>query len=298
MSDEQRALVYNILAAPTVDLAGDPHEQRPLFEAMMTAQPLADDVVTTPDTLGGRPALAIDLARRPAAEGTLLYLHGGGYVMGSALTSVGLASDLARASGMRALSVDYRLAPEHRCPAAVQDAVAAYRALLERGVDPRTLAVAGDSAGGGLCVAMMVALKGVGLPLPAAAVLLSPWTDLAGTGDSRVTKAEADQILTARALDLCAQRYLGPIDPADPVPSPVNADLTGLPPMLVQVGSDEILLDDATRLAARAAAADVAVTLDVIPRMPHVFQVFAGLLDEGRDAITRAGGFLRQHVSA
>jgi acetyl esterase/lipase len=211
---------------------------------------------------------------------------------------VGLAADLARKARMQVVTVDYRLAPEHPYPAAPHDAMAAYQGLLDSGQNVARVALAGESAGASLAVATLAAIGQAGLPQPASAVLMSPWADLAGTGDSIKTKADVDPVITADAVSVRARDYLGGADACDPAVSPVYASLAGLPPLLIQAGSHEILLDDAIRLAARAAYDDVAVTLDVVPGVPHVFQAFAAVLDEGEDALTRAGAFLREHMAA
>jgi acetyl esterase/lipase len=201
---------------------------------------------------------------------------------------------------MSAVSVDYRLAPEHPYPAALDDATAAYRALLEREGGPERIVVSGESAGGNLALELLIAGKQHGLPMPAAAVLFSPMTDLTATGESFTTKAGVDPNITAAAITTRAGDYLNATgtDPADPSVSPIFADLTGLPPLLVQAGSHEVLLDDATRLASRAAAHDVAVILDITPETGHVFQAFSAILDEGDQALTRAGAFLRSRTAS
>ena len=254
------------------------------------------DVRTQETMLGGVPAVSIEIDGVESG-GVVLYLHGGAYVLGTASAGAGLASDLARRVGARAVSVDYRLAPEHPYPAGLSDAVAAYRALLDSGLDPDRMCVAGESAGGGLALATLVALKDHGLPSPACAVLMSPWADLTLSGSSITGKADVDPALTAQGLRHRAADYAGDADPAKDLISPLFADLTGLPPLLVQAGSHEILLDDATRLAAKAAAADVAVTLDITPGVPHVFQGFAAMLDDGGAALDRAGAFVRSHLA-
>jgi acetyl esterase/lipase len=297
MSQQQREAIKKMLSASPMDPAGDPLEQRPLFEQMITAIPVPDDVVTTRGELDGVPVVTIDIPGT-TTEGVILYFHGGFFAIGSAAASVGLAADLAREARMRVVTVDYRLAPEHPYPAAVQDATTAYRALLDSGQDLGRLALAGESAGANLAVAALLGAQRAGLPQPCAAVLLSPWVDLTGSGDSITTKADADPIITGTATRLRAATYLDGADPTDPLASPVRADLTGLPPLLIQAGSHEVLLDDATRLAARAAHDDVAVTLDVVPGVTHVFQAFAAHLDEGRHALERAGAFLRSHLPA
>ena len=225
----------------------------------------------------------------------MLYFHGGAYALGSAADSVGLAADVSRRVGARAISVDYRLAPEHPFPAAVDDAVAAYRALLDEGVPSSRIAFVGESAGGGLVAATLVALKDTGLPQPSSAAVFSPWVDLTVSGTSATTKADLDPALTPEALRTRARDYLGQTDPATPLASPIFADLTGLPPLLIQVGSHEILLDDAVRLAARAAEHDVPVELQVWPEVPHVFQGFAALLDDADRALLAAAAFIKRN---
>jgi epsilon-lactone hydrolase len=295
MSRQQREALDTLLRDGPLDLGGDLVQQRPLLDQLMTAHPLPDDVTAIHATLGGVPVVTIAV-RHGDSGNVIFYLHGGAYALGSAAAAAGLASDIARGAGAHAVSVDYRLAPEAPHPAALDDALAAYRGLLETGVPPAGIAVAGESAGAGLAVAMLVAAKSVGLPQPSCAVLLSPWADLTLTGASLRTKADSDPALTAEGLARRAADYVGGSDPASGLISPIFADLTGLPPLLIQVGSHEILLDDAIRLGARAAGADVAVTLQVTPDVPHVFQGFAAVLDEGRCALKQVSDFLRAHL--
>jgi epsilon-lactone hydrolase len=295
VTQQQREAIAGMLRASPFDPAGDLREQRPLFEKMIAAAPVPGDVVTTPGQLGGVPVIDVDIPGT-TTDGVIVYFHGGFFAIGSAATSVGLAADLARKARMRVVTVDYRLAPEHPYPAAPHDALAAYRALLEGGQDVARVALAGESAGAGLAVVTLAAIGRAGLPQPASAVLMSPWADLAGTGDSIKTKADVDPVITAAAIRVRAGDYLGGADARDPAVSPVYGSLAGLPPLLIQAGSHEILLDDAIRLAARAAYDDVAVTLDVTSGVPHVFQAFAAVLDEGDAALTRAGDFLREHT--
>jgi len=210
---------------------------------------------------------------------------------------VGLASGLARKTGMRAVSVDYRLAPEHPYPAALQDVTAAYRALAGQAGSAGHIVVSGESAGGNLAIELLIAGKAEGLTMPAAALLLSPITDLTVTGSSYAGKAHADPAISAQAIRTRAADYLAGTDPADPLVSPIFADLSGLPPLLIQAGSHEVLLDDATRLAVKAAADDVAVILDITPGVPHVFQVFAALLEEGDAALNRAARFVKDNTA-
>jgi epsilon-lactone hydrolase len=295
MTQQQREAVAGILHASPFDPAGDLREQRPLFEKMIAAAPVPPDVVTTPGQLGGVPVIRVDIPGT-TTDGVILYFHGGFFAIGSAAASVGLASDLARQARMQVVTVDYRLAPEHPYPAAPHDAMTAYQALLDSGQDVARVALAGESAGAGLAVVTLAAIGRAGLPQPASAVLMSPWADLAGTGDSLKTKADVDPVITADAIRVRARDYLGSADACDPAVSPVYGSLAGLPPLLIQAGSHEVLLDDAIRLAARAAYDDVAVTLDVTPGVPHVFQAYAAILDEGDAALNRAGAFLRQHT--
>jgi acetyl esterase/lipase len=296
VSQKQRDALDQMLRDAPLDLGGDVAEQRVIFEGMMAAIPVPADVNTSPGSLGGIPVINVEVAAADP-ERVIFYLHGGAYAIGTAASSVGLASDLARRAGARLVTVDYRLAPEHPQPAAIEDAVSAYRGLLDSGVAASAVAIAGESAGAGIAVATLMALKHVGLAQPSAAVLMSPWADLTLSGDSVSGKAPLDPVLTPEGLARRAADYLADGDPAGELVSPIFADLTGLPPLLIQAGSHEILLDDATRLAAHAAAADVAVTLEVTPGVPHVFQGFAAILDQGEAALTSAGEFLRAHLA-
>jgi epsilon-lactone hydrolase len=299
MSKQQRETIDQMLRDAPFDLGGDVLVQRPLLEQMLTTYPLAHDVRTTSGELGGVPVIFIQIADTEP-KGVIFHIHGGGFALGSATSSVGFASDLARKAGMGAITVDYRLAPGHPYPAALHDVTAAYQALLECESSGAQIVVSGESSGGNLALELLIAVKQRGLAMPAAAVLFSPMTDLTVTGDSHTTKADVDPNITAAAIQTRANDYLTDTgtDPADPLVSPIFADLTGLPPLLVQAGSHEVLLDDATRLATRAAANDVAVILDITPHVSHVFQAFSAILDEGDQALTRAGSFLQAHVCA
>ncbi len=272
---------------PTVE------EMRAGFEALSALLPCPPDVTRTPVQVAGRPA---EWLAAPGADPAraLLYLHGGGYVIGSLSTHRELAGRLSRASGARVLLLDYRLGPEHPFPAAVEDAAAAWRWLLSQGVTAARGAIGGDSAGGGLTLAALVRLRDAGDPLPAAGVCLSPWVDLEAAGASMQSKAAADPIVQREPLLRMARLYLGAASPRDPLASPLHANLKGLPPLLLQVGEAETLLDDATRLAERARAAGVEATLEVWPEMIHVWQLFAPLLPEGAKAVDGVGAFLRQ----
>jgi epsilon-lactone hydrolase len=245
-------------------------------------------------------AQGVDATWIAASAGTpdtvLLYLHGGGFQVGSVRSHRDLIARLSKAAGCRALAIDYRLAPEHRFPAALNDAVAAYKWLLDQGVAPKKIAFAGDSAGGGLALSTLIVLHEQGVPLPAAAVVLSAWTDLSVTGASYETRSEADPINERRMIRAMARAYLGDsIDPREPPVSPLFANLTGLPPLLIQVGDREILLDDSRIFAEKARAAGVDVQLEIWDGMIHVFQQFASELVEARLAIDSIGRFLSQH---
>ncbi|MEV7386496.1 alpha/beta hydrolase fold domain-containing protein [Streptomyces sp. NPDC091215] len=296
MSEQQRRDLDEMLRHAPLDVGGDVAEARAVFHEMMTSIPLPPDVTTTPGQLGGVPVVTVETPGGDPSR-VLLYLHGGAYAIGSAADAASLAADVSRRSGARAVCVDYRLAPENPFPAAVDDAVAAYRELLGQGVPAARIALVGESAGGGLAVATLVALRDAGLPQPSSAAVFSPWADLTVSGASVTSKAALDPALTPRALRTRAADYLGATAATDPLASPLFADLTGLPPLLVQVGSHEILLDDAVRLAARAAADDVRVQLQVWPRVPHVFQAFAVMLDEADEALDSAAAFTRAHWS-
>lgn len=270
-------------------------EMRLGFEILGRRLPVPDDVTTSAVHAGGVPAEWV-VAPGADPQRVMLYLHGGGYVIGSLATHRGLAGRLSRAAAARVLLLAYRLAPEHPFPAALEDATAAYRWLLASGIKPARIVIAGDSAGGGLTIAALVALRDAGAPLPTAGVCLSPWTDLEGTGASVTTKAHVDPLVQPDRLLQLAAWYLGGAHPRTPLAAPLYADLRGLPPLLVQVGTAEILLDDATRLADRAKAAGVEVTLEAWEDMIHVWQLFAPMLQEGQRAIDGIGAFVRTHA--
>ncbi|AKA01344.1 alpha/beta hydrolase [Streptomyces noursei ZPM] len=305
MSREQRIRVDEILRQPGAGGSRAVEELRSGFRQLMAQMIVPHSSIrTAPTTLGDRPALRVEPRRAsdrgadagPDA-GTILYFHGGGWVFGSPETALSLTGNLVARTGLAAYSLDYRLAPEHPFPAAIEDGLSAYRALLDRGEDPSAIVVAGDSAGGGLAVTTCLAARDAGLPLPAALLAFSPGTDATRTGASMDTKEDIDPIFTRAALEHTGAMHLAGADPRQPLLSPaVHADLTGLPPMLIQVGTNEMLLDDSTRLAARASAAGVDVILDVTADVPHVFQSFAGVLDEADEALDRAALFLRQRI--
>jgi monoterpene epsilon-lactone hydrolase len=231
-----------------------------------------------------------------SAERVILYFHGGSYNSGSIKAFRPLVANIANAARARALIVDYRLAPEYPFPAAVEDANIAYRWLLDNGFSPDRIVIAGDSCGGGLALALLISLRDAGEVLPAAAVCLSPWTDLTFSGESWETNAKKDIMLDPGALRESAQVYLGESDPRTPLASPLYADLRDLPPILIQVGSDELILSDSTRLAERARAAGADVTLEVWEGMQHEWHFAADMLPEGRQAVERIGQFVQDHL--
>jgi acetyl esterase/lipase len=296
MSSEQKAALDTNLRQFPLDFNADVAALRAGFDAAMAQVPVPDDVEQRPTSLGGVDAIEVTI-RDVDAAGVLLYFHGGVYVIGSARSTVPLVSDLARRARLRAVTLDYRLAPEDPYPAAVDDAVAAYRGLLEQGVDAGRIALAGESAGGGLAIALLLALRDAGLALPSCAYLMSPYVDLTLSGATLVEKQDLDPILTPEGLRLRVPDYVGGDDETNPRISPILGDLEGLPPLLIQAGSHEILLSDALRLADRAARDDVPVALEVTPGVPHVFQGFAAILDEGDAALAKASAFLTAQLS-
>ncbi|MDX3249401.1 alpha/beta hydrolase, partial [Streptomyces sp. ME18-1-4] len=249
MSKEQRARIDAMMRQPRPDGPRSVEELRAGFKALMAQMIVPDTIRITQTTLGNRLALHVEPDNGPR-DGTLLYFHGGGFVFGSPETALPLTGHLVAKTGFSAYSLDYRLAPEHPFPAAIEDTLIAYRALLDRGIDPSAIAFAGDSAGGGLTVTTCLAARDAGLPLPAAIVAFSPGLDATRTGESMATKEGIDPIFTRKAVEHTGAMYLAGADPHQPLLSPaVLADLTGFPPMLIQVGTNEILLDDSTRLA-------------------------------------------------
>jgi acetyl esterase/lipase len=296
MSKEQRVKVDSMLRQPRPEGPQSLEASRAGFRALMATMIVPDGIRTTDTTLGDRPALLVEPVGDPR-PGTILYFHGGGFILGSPETALSLTGNLVARTGFKAFSPDYRLAPEHPFPAAIEDALSAYRALLDSGEDPSVIVFAGDSAGGGLTVTTCLAARDAGLPLPAAIVAFSPALDATRTGESFDSKAGLDPIFTRAALEDIAALYLAGHDPRHPMLSPaILADLTGFPPMLLQAGTNEVLLDDATRMATRAREAEVDVILDITADVPHVFQSYAGVLDEADEALDRAALFLTQHI--
>jgi acetyl esterase/lipase len=296
VSAEQRENLEAILRQSAFPAGTGISEQREQLRKLIAAQPLPPGVTVTAAALGGVPTAEITTGRTGPRH-VVLYFHGGVYVLGDAFQAASLASQVGRRTRATVISVGYRLAPEHPYPAAVDDALAAYQALLRGGTDPSDIAFAGESAGGGLAVATLVNARDHGLPLPAAAYLMSPYADLTLAGATMDTKREADVLMSRDNLQARVSDYTAGHDPALALISPVFADLSGLPPLIIQAGTHEVLLDDAVRLARQAAVADVAVTLDITPGVPHVFQSFYPILDEAAAALDRAGQLLSAHLA-
>jgi acetyl esterase/lipase len=250
------------------------------------AAPVGNEAATT-----AAAARTADASSKPL----LLYLHGGGYFACSAKTHRGITVSFAQ-QGMRVYAPNYRLAPENPFPAAVEDAVAVYRGLLAEGYEPHNMVVSGESAGGGLTLSLLLTLRAKGIPLPAGAAIFSPWTDLAATGESIMKNSERCAMFVGANIAPSARLYLGNTDPRDPIASPLYADLTGLPPLLIHVGADEVLLDDSTRLAERARAAGARVELKIWAVVPHAWQLAPGRIPEARASLRESGDFLRTAV--
>jgi monoterpene epsilon-lactone hydrolase len=249
----------------------------------------------TPAQVGGISGEWVESSK--PSDVTLLYLHGGGYFGCSAESHRPITVGFAQ-QGFRVFAPEYRLAPENPFPAAVDDATAAYRGLLAAGHSPQRIVVAGDSAGGGLTLSLLLALRAASHPLPAAVALFSPWTDLAATGDSIRTNARRCAMFNGPDIAPTARYYLGEADPRNPLASPLYADLSGLPPLLIHVGADEVLRDDSTRLAERAKAAGVSVEIKIWPVVPHAWQLAALLVPEARQSLQESGAFLRARIKS
>lgn len=298
MSREQRERIKAELGRPSVAAsAGRTIEQiRAGFAAFMATMLVPSGTRSSVTTLGGCRALLVE-AEQGARLGTILYFHGGSFLMGSPETGMALTASLVVRTGMRSFSLDYRLAPEHPFPAGIEDCVAAYRELLDQGISPASIAFAGDSAGGGLCITTCLKARAAGLPLPGAIVTFSAGLDATRSGDSVDTKNGVDPFFTREAFRASGEMYLAGADPAQELLSPaLFGDLTGFPPLLLQVGTNELLLDDSTRLAARARDAEVDVILDVTANVPHVFQGYNSVLEEADQALDRAALFITQHI--
>ncbi len=289
------AIRKNLAENPLIPEGASLEQMRSGMDAMGEMLPAPDGVSVTAVDAGGVPS---DWVAATGADETraVLHLHGGGYVIGSALSHRGLLGRLSVATGARVLGINYRMAPENPFPAALEDAVKAYRFLLDQGIEARRIAVTGDSAGGGLAAATLVALRDEGLPQPGCAVCLSPWVDMEGLGETMQTRAAVDPMVQREALLEMAKLYLGDADPRSPLAAPLHADLSGLAPILIQVGDAETLLDDSIRFEAALKQAGNDVTLEVWDEMIHVWHLFAPMLDKGQEAIDRMGEFIRKHA--
>lgn len=298
MSRKQREDIKNKLVLPTIAASADRtlEQIRAGFAAFMKTMhiPLGTQISST--TLGERKALLVE-KKQDKRDGIILYFHGGSFLMGSPETAMTLTASLVLRTGIKAISLDYRLAPEHPFPAAIEDGTAAYRELLKQGISHESIVFAGDSAGGGLCITTCLKARSEQLPLPAAIVTFSAGLDATRTGASVDTKHGIDPYFTREGFRSSGSMYLGDADPNQELLSPaVYADLTGFPPILLQVGTNELLLDDSTRLAQRARDAEVDVILDVTANVPHVFQCYNGVLEEADYALDRAALFIKQNI--
>lgn len=290
MADQEAAALRLMLSQrPKItDLA----ERRRAMDGNATIFPVGSDIVVEPVSANGVPAEWTGVAGADASR-AVLYFHGGGYVFGSLDSHRHVAAEIARHFGGRTLALHYRLAPEHPFPAPVEDAIAAYRYLLDLGLKPARIALAGDSAGGGLVVAALVAIRDAGLPQPACGWCISPWVDMEALGPSMASNARRDPSVQKDTILDIARTYLNGADPRSPLAAPLYADLREIAPLFIQVGGVETLLDDATRLAGVAGAADVPVRLEVWPEMPHVWHMFHPKLAAGRRAIVAGADYVR-----
>jgi len=293
MASAQLAKVIEIVKSVPRDPNAEVGRMRGAIEKV--SERVASDVKSEPVDAGGVKAEWI-VPPNAASDRVILYLHGGGYVMGSINTHRAMIARIARASEARALALDYRLAPEHPFPAAVDDVVAAYKWLLAQGYKPGKIVISGDSAGGGLAIAGLLAIRDAGLPMMAAGAPISPWTDMEGTGASMKTLADKDPMVDFAGLARMAKWYGGTADPRHPLLSPIYADAKGLPPLLIQVGGAEVLQDDSRRFAELAKKAGVPVELEVWDDMIHVWHSFAKILPEGQQAIDKIGKFVLSHT--
>ena len=290
MADPQIAALRELLAQmPRPPAIAD---RRTSFDAFAKVFPTASDIVVEPVKANGVQA---EWNSAPGADTSraVLYVHGGGYVIGSLDSHRHLTSEIARDLGGRTLALHYRLAPEHPFPAPVEDAVAGYRYLIAQGIRPSNIAIAGDSAGGGLVVAALVAIREAGLAQPACGWCISPWVDMEGIGSTMSSKAGEDPMVQKEPLLEMASFYLGGADPRSPLAAPLYADLRGIAPLFIQVGAAETLLDDAIRLSGAAGAANVPVTMEVWPEMVHVWHLFHPRLASGRRAIRAGAAYVR-----
>ena len=296
VSEEMERIFKMLKLLAETDIKKRVEDSRKGMEQMTARVKIPEDVTIEEISVNKIPSIWISTPEA-VKEQVILYLHGGGYCVGSINTHKALGANISRTSKSRVLLIDYRLAPEHPYPAALKDSVTAYKWLIDNeGIDPKNIVISGDSAGGGLTAATLIKLRDLDITLPATAVLLSPWTDLDITGDSIRTKRKIDPNLDASGLFFASDLYVGDDDSKNPYISPLYANLKGLPPLLIQVGSAELLLDDSTRFAEKAKAAGVNVTLDVWDDMIHVFQAYFLWAPEGKQAIEKIGEFILQHI--
>lgn len=295
MKTNEMASIRAMLAEFAKNAGTSIADQRAAYSGIKSIFPTPPDVDVKPTRIGGVPGEWL-VPPDTGEDAALLYFHGGGYVIGSLDSHRHLVAAIAREAGLRAFNADYRLAPEARFPAAVDDGVAAYRGLLEIGIKPQRIIIAGDSAGGGLTVATLLAARNQGLPMPAGAIPLSPWVDLTGTADSLTKRAARDPMVSKDNLLSLANTYLAGADAKTPLASPLFADLAGLPPLLILVGTEETLYDDAATLHARADAAGIPASFEAWAQMVHVWPWFHPLLTDARNAIARMAAFIRTQI--
>ena len=295
MTSDELAQLRGMLAAAPVDFSIPALEVRAMFDGMIATFPVDESYSFVEKTIGGVSGLWLDAPRKSSS--VLLYIHGGAMLVGNTFGFRGLSGNLAQASGVNMFSIDYRLAPEHKFPAALDDCHAAYEGLLADGYKAENIVVAGDSAGGNLALSLLLKIKATGKPQPAGSVLLSPWADLTHSGATMKSKGDVDNSLSHKGLQSGADQYLGGASASDPLASPLFGDYSGVAPMLIEVGSEEILLADSTRLAAVAGEAKVDVTLHVWPEMPHDWSLFSFMLSEGRDMIAEVGTWVSARVA-
>ncbi|WP_411346417.1 alpha/beta hydrolase [Paenibacillus sp. WLX1005] len=297
MTRQQRTQLNQKLKRPATFVPQTPEQMRTGFAALMSNMYVPTMITQTPITLGNSPAIQVDHEQHTHA-GIILYFHGGSYVVGSPTTAMSLTGSLVSRTGIRAVSLDYRLAPEHPFPAAMEDGLAAYRELLANGTNATDIVLVGDSAGGGLAVAVCMMARDAGLPIPAAVITFSAGLDKTHSGASMSSKADVDPFFARENFDHTDAMFLAGQDPRHEWVSPATyGKLEGFPPLLLQVGTNELLLDDSTMLAERARAAGVDVILDITADVPHVFQAFTGILDEADQALDRAALFIKQHIA-
>lgn len=294
MTSQELSQLQEMLKAGGPDFAAPTAEVRPMFEGLTQSFPVNEAFEFTEREYGGVPVLWMD---GPSDSPVLFYIHGGAYIVGSASGYRGLSGNLAAAAGASMCSVEYRLAEEHPYPAAYDDVYNAYNALIDSGVAPSRVIVAGDSAGGGLAIALLLRLRDNGKALPSCAYTLSAWADLTVEGPTYSSNRDADVSLTPEGLRSAAERYLGTASAQDPSVSPVFGRLAGLCPLFLTVGSDEIVLSDSIRIAEAAALDNVDVTLRILPHLPHDWPLFSFMLSEGRDTIAEIGAFTSRHVT-